>query len=108
MISWLIIVVLIIIGALILKASHIRHRFSFILIILLFIFLFYTMDMVTKKNNLDIKTTEGFFNAVKIYVSWLGLGFHNMKVLVGNAIKMDWTSINGTFIGQNKSIIFGK
>ncbi len=61
------------------------------------------MNLVTEKNSLDLTTSEGFFNAVKVYTGWLGNGFQNLKSLTGRAIGMDWKSTNGTFIGKSKS-----
>jgi len=46
---------------------------------------------------------EGFVRSVKIYKGWLANGFQNIRVLVGNAVNMDWKSTNGTFSFKNNT-----
>ncbi|MFA5174253.1 MAG: hypothetical protein WC438_03665 [Candidatus Pacearchaeota archaeon] len=100
MISWIIIAILGIFAYMVMKAVHIRHRATLLIIIVLAIFLVITMGIVSQNNSLDLSTTKGFFDAVKVYMGWLGNGFQNMKHLTGNAVKMDWTSINGSFVNK--------
>jgi len=103
MISWIVIGILIVAGIFAIKLNHLKHRFFVIILILLALFLYTSMNLVTEKNSLDLTTSEGFFNAVKVYTGWLGNGFQNLKSLTGRAIGMDWKSTNGTFIGKSKS-----
>jgi len=104
MISWLVILVLAVIAAIFLKVSHVKHRLTLVILVLLALFLVGTIGIVTKTSNLRIDNTEGFFNAVKIYMGWLIHGFANMKVVIGNAVKMDWKSTKGEFEILNKTI----
>ena len=94
MISWLVIGILVVIAFFILKANHFRHRFWILFLIFMAVFLYISISVVNSKYDLDLTTFQGVSNSVSVYLGWLGNGFDNMKVLTGNAIKMDWTSSN--------------
>ena len=98
MLNWIIIFVLVMIGIYVLKINHLRHRFWIFFLIFLAIFLYVSITVVHSKYNLDFTSFDGLSASIKVYLGWLGNGFHNMGVLVGNAIKMDWTS------SSNKSL----
>ncbi len=96
MISWIIIIVLVVIGVILLKMNHFRHKMWIIVILLLALFLYATLYVVNVQNNLDFTTFSGFVGSMKVYGGWLANGFQNFKVLTGNAVKMDWTSTNSS------------
>jgi len=102
MISWIVIVILLIVGIVAIKMNHLRHRFFIILLIGLALFLYVTIMVVNKQNELDFSDTQGVFHALDVYVGWLANGFQNTKAIGGNAIKMDWKSTNGTFFDKDK------
>ena len=102
MISWIVIVILLIVGIFAIKMNHLRHRVFIILLVALALFLYTTMFFVNSQNNIELTSTEGVFDALKLYVGWLANGFDNMKTLVGNAIGMDWASTEGTFFNKTK------
>src|SRR3989344_221117 len=97
MISWIVIAIPVMVGIIAIKLNHLRHRFFIIILILLALFLYTSAALVTEKNNLDLKSTEGIFNAFKVYSGWLANGFENLKEVTGKIIKMDWTSTDGKF-----------
>jgi len=101
MITWVLIVILVIFGIVALKLNHMRHRVFIILIIAIALFLVISITYVNNKNQLDFSSTEGFMNAGRVYMGWLANGFTNLKDITGHAIKMDWTSTNGTFLKNN-------
>jgi hypothetical protein len=103
MISWIVIIVLVIVGVMAIKLNHLKHRFFIILLVLLALFLYTSMSMVSNENTLDLKSSEGVFSAVKVYLGWLAHGFDNLRSLTGKAIGMDWTSTNGTFFDAEKN-----
>lgn len=103
MISWIIIVVLVIIGIFLLKVNHFRHKTWIIIIVFLALFLYATLYIVNTKNQLDFSSFSGFVKSMKVYGGWLANGFQNLKVLTGRAIKMDWASTNAT-LSDNKQI----
>ena len=105
MINIIVIAVLLIVGVIAVKMNHLRHRIFIIMMILLAIFLYVSFYTVTATNNLDFKSPEGVINAVRVYLGWLANGFNNIKVLTGNAIKMDWTSTNGSFLNKTSNSV---
>ncbi len=90
MVSWVILVVLVLVVAAFLKFRHMKHRFFLIIILLLLIFIYTTMSNVIKNNNLNVTTMNGMVTAGKLYFSWLGHIFGNVKDVTGDVIKMNW------------------
>jgi len=102
MISWVIIIILVVIGIIAIRLNHFRHRIFIILLVVLALFLYTTMTYVNNQNKLDFGDTKGVMNSLKIYTGWLANGFTNLKALTGKATKMDWTSTNVSFF-DNKT-----
>jgi len=44
--------------------------------------------------NLDFTKPSDLGTIVKLYFGWFATLFHNMKVITGNAIHMDWRSVD--------------
>lgn len=103
MVNWLIIIVLVVIAVFALKINHLRHRFWIIFVVFLALFLYATIAIVYKGNDLKLEKTEDIFTVSKVYLGWLAHGFQNMKALTGNAINMNWASTNGTFVDKTSS-----
>jgi CDP-diglyceride synthetase len=103
MITWIIIIVLAILILFFVRLSHLKQRAFIILLIILALFVYATISIVNSKNKMDFTTSQGFLNSMKVYGGWLANGFNNLKVLAGNAVKMDWISTNGTFSDNSKS-----
>jgi len=76
MMGVLIIAVLVVAAVMFIKMNHFRHKLTIIALLLFALFL------------------------IKVYTGWLGNGFQNLKSLTGNAVRMDWTSTNGTFLSK--------
>ena len=85
------------------RLGHFRKKTFIFIVILLVLFFYSTLLIINSKNKLDFSTSEGFMNSMKIYGGWLANGFNNLKVITGNALKMDWSSTNGTFIEKSKN-----
>jgi len=103
MISWIVIVILLVVGVFAVKMNHLRHRIFIIIIVVFALFLYTSMAYINTQNNLDFTTTEGLASSLKIYTGWLANGFQNLKVVTGNTVKMDWTSTNGSFLNKTKT-----
>jgi len=97
MISWIVIVILVVIGIFAIKLNHLKHRVFIIMLVLIALFLYASMALVTTQNDVNFDDSEGFFHAFKVYKGWLANGFENVKVITGHVLKMDWSSTNGTF-----------
>ena len=103
MMSWIVIVILVVVGIIAIKMNHLKHRVFIVLLILLALFLYSSMALVVENHSLDLKSTDGVFNAVKVYLGWLANGFQNLKTITGNVINMDWTSSDGKFFEKDNS-----
>tara|TARA_Y100000310_G_scaffold147139_1_gene146403 strand:+ start:620 stop:937 length:318 start_codon:yes stop_codon:yes gene_type:complete len=104
MLSWTVIAVLIIAAVLALKMNHLRHKLWIIALIFVALFLYTTASVVYAENELNINSVEGVFSAVKIYISWLGNGFQNLKSLSGQAVKMNWSKTNESILTKDLEI----
>ncbi len=102
MVSWIIVAILAILGFLVIKVINLRHKFFIIMLIVLGLFLYTTLSIVAEKENLDLTTTKGFFNSMKVYTGWLANGFENLKTLSGRVVQLDWKSTNKTFFDDKK------
>jgi CHASE2 domain-containing sensor protein len=102
MISWIVIVVLVIAGIIAIKMNHLRHRVFIILLVIFALFLYSTIVIVDRQEELDFSTSEGILDSGKVYLGWLANGFNNIKFLAGKAIKMDWSSTNSTFLNNSE------
>lgn len=100
MISWIVIVVLIVVGIFAIKLNHLKHRFFIIMLVLLALFLYSTMNLVTTENDIDVTSIDGALSSVKVYAGWLANGFSNVKELTGRAIDQDWSSSNASFFEE--------
>lgn len=95
MISWLIIALVVVVLFLILKYREIRHKLSFIVILVLLLVLGVTFWNVYSTNHLKLDSFDGVTRAGKVYFSWLGSVFGNLKGLTAYAIKQDWVVGDG-------------
>lgn len=102
MMNILIIAVLLVCGVIAIKMNHFRHKIFLLLLIFLALFLYGTVSVVNNMNEMDLSSSDGVWDAAKLYFGWLGNGFQNLKSITGSAIKMDWTSTNGTFIERSE------
>ena len=101
-VHWIVIAIFLLVGIAAIKMNHIRHRIFIIFLILVALFLYITTILVSDEHNLNFSSSEGVFNAVRVYTGWLAHNYQNIKALTGRAIDMDWTSTNGTFFSKNK------
>jgi len=104
MISWIIVVVLLVIGIFAIRMNHFRHKIFIVGLLLFALFLYGSLVVVSSLNDFDLKTSEGIMDAGKLYFGWLGNGFKNLKTITGNAIGMDWTSTNGSFFDNSDDV----
>ena len=89
-ISWIIVVILIVLALVVVKVRHIRHKTFIFIVLILLVFFYISVSRVISSQNLNLGTFDGIMTAGKIYFSWLVHAGGNAKIIVGNAIKMDW------------------
>lgn len=78
------------------EVKRLKHKLFAILLIGLILFTYLSFTHVVKKNGIDIKTPSGILDAGKLYLSWLGAIFGNVKSITANAISLDWSNTNTT------------
>jgi hypothetical protein len=76
------------------ELKRVRHKFFAIFLIGLVLFLYFSSSFVFQKENINFKSISGITEASKLYFSWLGSAFSNLKTITVNAIKMDWQGNN--------------
>ena len=106
---------LFIIGGLILlvyvlvEVKRMRHKIFSIFLIGLILFSYFSASFIFVDQNIDFKTIPGVITASKLYFSWLGGVFGNIKQITAQAIRMDWGNNNNTSDGSLPSLFdFGK
>ncbi|GBE19513.1 hypothetical protein BMS3Abin17_00236 [archaeon BMS3Abin17] len=75
----------------IVEIKRLKHKLFAVFLITLILFTYISFSLTLKNHNLDLKTISGVVNAGKLYFTWLGSVFVNLKSLTANIIKMDWS-----------------
>ena len=94
--NWLLIILIIVAVLLVLKLDHIRRKIFFIVILGLILVAYLTFHFATVDKELDYSSFEGVVNVGKVYFSWIGQAFGNIKTITLNAVGMDWVPENRT------------
>jgi hypothetical protein len=88
----LLIAVFIVVVLTLLRFKKLKHEIFAFFLILLILFAFFSFSMAFKEKNVTINNVSDISNAAKIYFSWFGNAFNNVKLITTQAIKMDWGS----------------
>ncbi len=94
-ITLIIISVLVIAIWILIEIKRLKHKLFAIFLIALIIFTYLSFSVTLKGRDIDIKTVPGLMKATKLYFSWLGTVFSNIKDITANAIQMDWKPEEG-------------
>ncbi|MFH1801769.1 MAG: hypothetical protein ABH804_02990 [archaeon] len=86
----IVIAVFVIAAWIIIEMKRFRHKILAIFLIALILFSYLSFTAVFRERNIDYKSLNGVTEATKIYFSWLGSVFGNIKSITTNAVKMDW------------------
>jgi energy-coupling factor transporter transmembrane protein EcfT len=89
-----VIIIAILLTYFIFKAKHVHNKFYLTSIIVLLIFFFISASIVISTNNIDVTSIDGMVTASKAYFRWVGNVIGNSRTIVGDAIRMDWSSAN--------------
>lgn len=98
--NWWLIGVAILVVFVITRLLHFRtwkHKLYVTLFVIVAIFIYSSFSSVIGGSNIDLKNPSGMLQATKLYLSWFGQAFGNLKTLTGNAIRMDWLPGNSSF-----------
>lgn len=74
----------------VIELKRVRHKIFAMFLIGLILFLYFSSAFVFKEKEVDLQSITGITSAVKVYFSWLGSIFVNLKSITSNAIGMDW------------------
>jgi len=69
--------------------SH-QHKGIAVLLIVFLLFAVYAFNATFAGKDVQIKTLGDAVDAVKLYFSWFGLFFENIKTVTTQAVKVDW------------------
>ena len=78
------------------EIRRLRHKLLGIFLIALILFSYISASIIFKEQDIDFKTIPGVMIATKLYFSWLGSVFGNLKTITSKTIEMDW--------GSNKTV----
>lgn len=101
-VTFIIVAVLVVAIWLIIEAKRMKHKVFAILLIMLIIFTYFSFSVILKNNEVDLKTAEGWMSAGKLYFSWLGGVFTNVKSITAYAFKQDWKKVNESVVNEVK------
>ncbi|MEJ2268125.1 MAG: hypothetical protein P8X70_03550 [Nanoarchaeota archaeon] len=85
-----VVVALIIVIWVLVELKRVRHKVFALFLIGLILFLYFSSSFVFQGEDINFKSIEGISKAGKLYFSWLGSVFSNLKTVTTQAIKMDW------------------
>jgi len=77
---------------LIIEVKRFKHKALAVFLIALILFTYFSFTATLKGKDLDLKTISGLTTATKLYFTWLGSMFVNLKTITTNEIKMNWKS----------------
>jgi len=70
--------------------KRMRHKIFALFLIGLIILSYVSVIFIFKGQDVDLKTIPGIISATRLYFSWMGGVFGNMRDITANVIKMDW------------------
>lgn len=89
----LIVVSILVIGIwMMVELRKFKHQIWACVLIALILFGYLSFTLTTRDHDIDYTSFSGIMKAIKIYLSWLGGVFVNLKSIVGHAIGLDWGS----------------
>ena len=99
MASFIVIAIIVIVGILIYLFTEFKRskdKFMVKVLILLVLLSYFGFSHILKDNNIPLNSPSNLIKIGKVYFSWLGSIFLNLKSLTTKAITMDWSGGNKT------------
>jgi len=87
----------------VIEEKRMKHKIFAVFIIALIIFTYFSFSVVLKNNQVDLKSPQGIATGGKLYFSWLGSMFSNVKSITAFAFKQDWKQENITIENSTKN-----
>jgi len=101
-----IMVIAIVVIYVLIEVKRLRHKIFAMFLIALILFSYLSIAFIFRDQNIDLKTIPGVVTASRLYFSWLGNIFVNLKQITTKAIQMDWTA-NKTAEDFEEKPLFG-
>ena len=95
-ITFIIIAVLVVSIWVIIEIKRLKHKLFAIFLIGLILIGYFSFTYAIRGQDIDFKTVSGVIEGSKLYFSWIGSAFGNIKLITTNAINMNW--------GTNKTV----
>ena len=70
--------------------KRMKHKLFAVILIALILFSFFSFNVAFNGKEISLNNISDLGKISKIYFSWLGNIFGNMKTITGQAVKMDW------------------
>jgi uncharacterized membrane protein YphA (DoxX/SURF4 family) len=83
-------VVAILIIAILLLYGFMKHKFFALFLIALLLFSFFTFNAAFNSKKISVNNLSDLGKTFKVYFSWFGNLFGNIKSITADAVKMDW------------------
>ena len=74
----------------VIEVKRLKHKLFAVVLIGLILFSYFSVSLIFRGTDVDLKTPSGLFNATKVYFSWLFSISGNFVKITTNAMKMDW------------------
>ena len=94
--NWLLILLIVALLAIVIKIAHFKTKIILTIVIVTFLFFYVSFSLITKDEAVNLNTARGVIDAGKIYLSWFGQAFNNMRTITANVIGLDWLPENKT------------
>jgi uncharacterized membrane protein len=72
------------------EIKRMKHKVFAIVLIALILLAYFSVAVVFKGQNVNLKTIPGIIDAVRVYFTYVGSLFANFVTITSHAIKMDW------------------
>jgi hypothetical protein len=93
-VTLLVITVLIAAIWIIIEIKRLKHKLFAIVLIGLILFSYLSFNAIFKEEKVDFTSLPGIIDASKIYFSWLGSIFVNLKSITNYAVQQNWARTN--------------
>lgn len=86
---------------LVIEMKRLKHKVFAIFLIGLIIFTYVSFTVSLKNHDVDLKSVNGVIGAGKLYFSWLGGVFGNLKSVTAYAFKQDWKDYDNNTLDES-------
>jgi hypothetical protein len=92
----------------IIEIKRLKHKIFAMFLIGLILFTYISFTAAIKDQEIDLKTVSGVSTATKLYFSWLGNAFQNVKSVTTYALKQNWSEVDESVTKNQEESILDK